>query len=196
MVPVPSEWSGSRALPCAPLQPAQQRPRATPGVGSFLCSLPLRPAGEALGSAGGAPTRSLSATGSSSGSGAPGPSGLVRQNSTSLAGKPGALPANLDDMKVGGCALVALGAASLASRGAVRCLASCREGGRLGTTAMEGSRAPDSGLLQWRHLEPSWRLAWLCSSWSLSLKMPAGVHPGRGLTEHLCASDFPASHAV
>ncbi|ELR53753.1 MKL/myocardin-like protein 1, partial [Bos mutus] len=61
---------------------------------------PPKPAGEALGSAGGAPTRSLSATGSSSGSGAPGPSGLVRQNSTSLAGKPGALPANLDDMKV------------------------------------------------------------------------------------------------
>ena len=88
-------------------------------MGSFLCFLPLRPAGEALGSAGGAPTRSLSTTSSSSGSGTPGPSGLVRQNSTSLTGKPGALPANLDDMKVGGYALVALAAASLASRGAV-----------------------------------------------------------------------------
>ena len=82
-------------------------------MGSFLCFLPLRPAGEALGSAGGAPTRSLSTTSSSSGSGTPGPSGLVRQNSTSLTGKPGALPANLDDMKVGGYALVALAAASL-----------------------------------------------------------------------------------
>ncbi|XP_070309477.1 myocardin-related transcription factor A isoform X4 [Odocoileus virginianus] len=61
---------------------------------------PPKPAGEALGSAGGPPTRSLSTTNSSSGSGAPGPSGLVRQNSTSLTGKPGALPANLDDMKV------------------------------------------------------------------------------------------------
>lgn len=44
--------------------------------------------------------RSLSSTSTSSGG--PGPSGLARQNSTSLAGKPGALPANLDDMKVGG----------------------------------------------------------------------------------------------
>ncbi|XP_043296397.1 myocardin-related transcription factor A isoform X2 [Cervus canadensis] len=61
---------------------------------------PPKPAGEALGSAGGPPTRSLSTTNSSSGSGAPGPSGLVRQNSTSLTGKPGALPTNLDDMKV------------------------------------------------------------------------------------------------
>ncbi|XP_068826490.1 myocardin-related transcription factor A isoform X2 [Capricornis sumatraensis] len=61
---------------------------------------PPKPAGEAGGSAGGPPSRSLSTTSSSSGSGAPGPSGLVRQNSTSLTGKPGALPANLDDMKV------------------------------------------------------------------------------------------------
>lgn len=49
--------------------------------------------------------RSLSTTNSSSSSGTPGPSGLARQNSTSLTGKPGALPANLDDMKVGGCPL-------------------------------------------------------------------------------------------
>ncbi|XP_059969855.1 myocardin-related transcription factor A isoform X4 [Mesoplodon densirostris] len=61
---------------------------------------PPKPAGEALGSGGAPLTRSLSATSSSSGSGAPGLSGLVRQNSTSLTGKPGALPANLDDMKV------------------------------------------------------------------------------------------------
>ncbi|XP_060269556.1 myocardin-related transcription factor A isoform X2 [Ovis aries] len=61
---------------------------------------PPKPAGEAGGSAGGPPSRSLSSTSSSSSSGAPGPSGLVRQNSTSLTGKPGALPANLDDMKV------------------------------------------------------------------------------------------------
>ncbi|XP_055000137.1 myocardin-related transcription factor A isoform X1 [Sorex araneus] len=44
--------------------------------------------------------RSLSATNSTSSSGAPGPSGLARQNSSSLTAKPGALPANLDDMKV------------------------------------------------------------------------------------------------
>uniref|UniRef100_A0A8D0VAV4 Myocardin related transcription factor A n=1 Tax=Sus scrofa TaxID=9823 RepID=A0A8D0VAV4_PIG len=60
---------------------------------------PPKPAGEALGNGGAPPTRSLS-TSSSASSGAPGPSGLVRQNSTSLAGKPGTLPANLDDMKV------------------------------------------------------------------------------------------------
>ena len=138
----------------------------TPGMGSFLCFLPLRPAGEALGSAGGAPTRSLSTTSSSSGSGTPGPSGLVRQNSTSLTGKPGALPANLDDMKVGGYALVALAAASLASRGAVRCLALGREGGRLGTIATEGR----AGL---------WTLV-SCSggTWSLPGGSPGSAHHG------------------
>uniref|UniRef100_A0A667GY23 Myocardin related transcription factor A n=1 Tax=Lynx canadensis TaxID=61383 RepID=A0A667GY23_LYNCA len=61
---------------------------------------PPKPAGEAPGSGGAPPIRSLSTTGSGSSSGAPGPSGLARQNSTSLTGKPGALPANLDDMKV------------------------------------------------------------------------------------------------
>uniref|UniRef100_A0A8C8WPY4 Myocardin related transcription factor A n=1 Tax=Panthera leo TaxID=9689 RepID=A0A8C8WPY4_PANLE len=61
---------------------------------------PPKPAGEAPGSGGAPPLRSLSTTGSGSSSGAPGPSGLARQNSTSLTGKPGALPANLDDMKV------------------------------------------------------------------------------------------------
>ncbi|XP_019590013.2 myocardin-related transcription factor A isoform X5 [Rhinolophus sinicus] len=60
---------------------------------------PPKPAGEALGSSGPPPMRSLS-TSSSSSPGSSGPSGLARQNSTSLPGKPGALPANLDDMKV------------------------------------------------------------------------------------------------
>uniref|UniRef100_A0A2K5Z8U9 Myocardin related transcription factor A n=1 Tax=Mandrillus leucophaeus TaxID=9568 RepID=A0A2K5Z8U9_MANLE len=61
---------------------------------------PPKSAGEALGSSGTPPVRSLPTTSSSSSSGAPGPCGLARQNSTSLTGKPGALPANLDDMKV------------------------------------------------------------------------------------------------
>ncbi|KAM9228977.1 myocardin-related transcription factor A [Dugong dugon] len=61
---------------------------------------PPKPAVETLGSNGAPPARSLSTTSSSSSSGAPGPSGLVRQNSISQLGKPGALPANLDEMKV------------------------------------------------------------------------------------------------
>nr|KAF6374610.1 myocardin related transcription factor A [Pipistrellus kuhlii] len=62
---------------------------------------PPKPAGEALGSGGAPPMRSLSTTTSTTSSSvAPGPSGLTRQNSTSLTGKLGALPANLDDMKV------------------------------------------------------------------------------------------------
>ncbi|XP_021562694.1 MKL/myocardin-like protein 1 isoform X2 [Carlito syrichta] len=61
---------------------------------------PPKSAGEALGSSGAPPVRSLSTTSSSPSSGTPGSCGLARQNSTSLAGKPGALPANLDDMKV------------------------------------------------------------------------------------------------
>ncbi|XP_052017212.1 myocardin-related transcription factor A isoform X2 [Apodemus sylvaticus] len=60
---------------------------------------PPKPAGETPGSSAPTPSRSLS-TSSSSSSGTPGPGGLARQNSTALAGKPGALPANLDDMKV------------------------------------------------------------------------------------------------
>lgn len=71
-------------------------------VGAHFCLSPLRPAGEALGN-GAPPMRSLSTTSSSPSSGTPGPSALTRQNSTSLTGKLGALPANLDDMKVGGC---------------------------------------------------------------------------------------------
>ncbi|XP_054438396.1 myocardin-related transcription factor A isoform X2 [Pteronotus mesoamericanus] len=61
---------------------------------------PPKPASEALGSGGAPPIRSLSTTSTGSSSSAPGPSGLARQNSTSLTGKPGTLPANLDDMKV------------------------------------------------------------------------------------------------
>ncbi|KAM5288980.1 myocardin-related transcription factor A isoform 2-T2 [Ctenodactylus gundi] len=61
---------------------------------------PPKSVGEALGGSGTPPARSLSATNGCSSSGAPGPTGLTRQNSTPLASKPGALPANLDDMKV------------------------------------------------------------------------------------------------
>ncbi|XP_055458970.1 myocardin-related transcription factor A isoform X2 [Psammomys obesus] len=60
---------------------------------------PPKPAAETPGNGAPTPSRSLS-TSSTSSSGTPGPSGLARQNSTALAGKPGALPANLDDMKV------------------------------------------------------------------------------------------------
>ncbi|XP_004845610.1 MKL/myocardin-like protein 1 isoform X2 [Heterocephalus glaber] len=61
---------------------------------------PPKTAGEALGSSGAPPVRSLSATNGCTSSSAPGPGGLARQNSAPLSGKPGALPANLDDMKV------------------------------------------------------------------------------------------------
>nr|XP_051690043.1 myocardin-related transcription factor A isoform X3 [Oryctolagus cuniculus] len=55
---------------------------------------PPKPAGETLGNGASPPVRGGSSPG------APGPSGLARQNSTPLSGKPAALPANLDDMKV------------------------------------------------------------------------------------------------
>lgn len=61
---------------------------------------PPKPAGEALGSNGAPPVRSLSASNGCASSSAPGPGGLARQNSAPLSGKPGTLPANLDDMKV------------------------------------------------------------------------------------------------
>eukprot|EP00072_Mus_musculus_P045864 XP_006520875.1 PREDICTED: MKL/myocardin-like protein 1 isoform X1 [Mus musculus] len=60
---------------------------------------PPKPSAETPGSSAPTPSRSLS-TSSSPSSGTPGPSGLARQSSTALAAKPGALPANLDDMKV------------------------------------------------------------------------------------------------
>ncbi|XP_063099692.1 myocardin-related transcription factor A isoform X2 [Cavia porcellus] len=61
---------------------------------------PPKPAGEALGSSGTPPVRSLSTSNGCSSASTPGPGGLARQNSAPLSGKPGALPANLDDMKV------------------------------------------------------------------------------------------------
>ncbi|XP_012370920.2 MKL/myocardin-like protein 1 [Octodon degus] len=61
---------------------------------------PPKPAGEALGSSGTPPVRSLSTTNGCTSVSTSGPSGLARQNSAPLSGKPGALPANLDDMKV------------------------------------------------------------------------------------------------
>ncbi|XP_047407384.1 myocardin-related transcription factor A isoform X5 [Sciurus carolinensis] len=61
---------------------------------------PPKPAGETLGSCGAPAVRSLSTSNGGSGSGTPGPGGLTRQNSSPQSGKPGVLPANLDDMKV------------------------------------------------------------------------------------------------
>ncbi|XP_006865320.1 PREDICTED: MKL/myocardin-like protein 1 [Chrysochloris asiatica] len=69
---------------------------------NYQTILPAPPklAGETLGNSGPPPMRSLSTSSTSSSSGAPGSSGLSRQNSISLTGKPGALPTNLDEMKV------------------------------------------------------------------------------------------------
>ncbi|KAM4882883.1 myocardin-related transcription factor A isoform 2-T2 [Thomomys bottae] len=61
---------------------------------------PPKTMGEALGGSAAPPARALSTTTSNSSSGPPGPGALARQNSTPLTGKPGNLPANLDDMKV------------------------------------------------------------------------------------------------
>ncbi|XP_006890160.1 PREDICTED: MKL/myocardin-like protein 1, partial [Elephantulus edwardii] len=61
---------------------------------------PPKPTGETLGCSAAPPGRSLSTSSNSSSAGAPGPAGLARQNSISLTSKPGALPANLDEMKV------------------------------------------------------------------------------------------------
>ncbi|XP_007939959.1 myocardin-related transcription factor A [Orycteropus afer afer] len=81
----------------------QQQQQCSSQGGNEALILPFllpRPAGETPGSSGGPPARSLSTSSSSPSSGAPGPSGLARQNSVSLTGKPGALPTNLDEMKV------------------------------------------------------------------------------------------------
>lgn len=101
MVGTPLVWACTQGLrPTAPsAQPAEA---VGDGVCDGACFCPFRPAGEALGSSGAPQMRSLSAANSSLSSGASVPSGLARQNSTSLTGKPGALPANLDDMKVSG----------------------------------------------------------------------------------------------
>ncbi|NXG11115.1 MKL1 protein, partial [Sakesphorus luctuosus] len=61
---------------------------------------PPKPVGEQQSSASAPAVRSLSATVSNASSGSSGSSGLVRQNSNAAGGKPGPLPANLDEMKV------------------------------------------------------------------------------------------------
>lgn len=138
---------GLWADPSSQATSAQPWGRGRRPGGCSLLSFSLRPASEALASGGPPVMRSLSTTSTGSSSGAPGPSGLARQNSTSLTGKPGSLPANLDDMKVGGHLKV-------------------RESSQLSTHGHgRPSRAPDSGLWQ-RHLEPVPRPAW---PWSRAL---------------------------
>ncbi|XP_017683148.1 PREDICTED: MKL/myocardin-like protein 1 [Lepidothrix coronata] len=61
---------------------------------------PPKPPGEQQSSASAPAVRNLSATVSSASSGSSGSSGLMRQNSNAAVGKPGPLPANLDEMKV------------------------------------------------------------------------------------------------
>ncbi|NXB24790.1 MKL1 protein, partial [Rhagologus leucostigma] len=61
---------------------------------------PPKPPGEQQSGAGAPAVRNLSATVSSTSSVSSGSSGLMRQNSNAAVGKPGPLPANLDEMKV------------------------------------------------------------------------------------------------
>ncbi|NWX39929.1 MKL1 protein, partial [Steatornis caripensis] len=61
---------------------------------------PPKPPGEQQSGAGAPAVRNLSATVSSASSVPSGSSGLMRQNSNAAVGKPGPLPANLDEMKV------------------------------------------------------------------------------------------------
>ncbi|NXV77761.1 MKL1 protein, partial [Atlantisia rogersi] len=61
---------------------------------------PPKPPGEQQSGASGPAVRNLSATVSSASSVSSGSSGLMRQNSNAAVGKPGPLPANLDEMKV------------------------------------------------------------------------------------------------
>ncbi|NXQ16353.1 MKL1 protein, partial [Peucedramus taeniatus] len=61
---------------------------------------PPKPPGEQQSGASAPAVRNLSATVSSTSSVSSGSSGLMRQNSNAAAGKPGPLPANLDEMKV------------------------------------------------------------------------------------------------
>ncbi|NXR48991.1 MKL1 protein, partial [Hippolais icterina] len=61
---------------------------------------PPKPSGEQQSSASAPAVRNLSATVSSTSSISSGSSGLMRQNSNTAVGKPGPLPANLDEMKV------------------------------------------------------------------------------------------------
>ncbi|NWT01819.1 MKL1 protein, partial [Mionectes macconnelli] len=61
---------------------------------------PPKPPGEQQSGASAPAVRNLSATVSNAPSGSSGSSGLMRQNSNAAVGKPGPLPANLDEMKV------------------------------------------------------------------------------------------------
>ncbi|NXJ10385.1 MKL1 protein, partial [Odontophorus gujanensis] len=61
---------------------------------------PPKPPGEQQSGASAPAVRNLSAAVSSTSSVSPGSTGLMRQNSNAAAGKPGPLPANLDEMKV------------------------------------------------------------------------------------------------
>ncbi|NXQ60476.1 MKL1 protein, partial [Anthoscopus minutus] len=61
---------------------------------------PPKPPGEQQSGASAPAVRNLSATVSNTSSVSPGSSGLMRQNSNAAVGKPGPLPANLDEMKV------------------------------------------------------------------------------------------------
>ncbi|NXF73832.1 MKL1 protein, partial [Sclerurus mexicanus] len=61
---------------------------------------PPKPPGEQQSGAGAPAVRNLSATVNSASSGSSGSGGLMRQNSNAAVGKPGPLPANLDEMKV------------------------------------------------------------------------------------------------
>lgn len=99
---------GSPPPPPGNIQPPLGRVEAKPGlsVASFLqlaiqftLSFPSRPLGEQNGNSSPA-MRSLSNAASNASSLSSGSNGLLRQNSNSPIGKPGALPNNLDDMKV------------------------------------------------------------------------------------------------
>ncbi|NXA52903.1 MKL1 protein, partial [Nothocercus julius] len=61
---------------------------------------PPKPPGEQQSSASTPAVRGLPAAGSTAASGSPASSGLMRQSSSAAVGKPGPLPANLDEMKV------------------------------------------------------------------------------------------------
>lgn len=100
--------SHQRFCPPVNIQPPLGSAEAKPGVSvasflqlatQFTLPFPFRPLGEQNGNSSPA-VRSLSTAASNASSLSSGSNGLLRQNSNSPAGKPGALPANLDDMKV------------------------------------------------------------------------------------------------
>lgn len=89
-----------------PLGSAEAKTEDKGSVASFLqlaiqftFSFPFRPLGEQNGNSTPA-LRNLSTAASNGSSLSSSSSGLLRQNSNSPVGKPGALPTNLDDMKV------------------------------------------------------------------------------------------------